>query len=294
MEFVTGSKKKAKLRMAIYGISKSGKTLSSILIASGIADKIGIIDTQGGQSHIHSNYGKYDVLEISDFSSKSYISAIKKAESLKYPVLIIDSLSDEYMWMLETVDKSNARDPRKAWREITPDHEKMLKTITQYNGHVIVTMRGKMQDITETNENNGQKIKKECLGFIQKAGVEYAFDFILQIDAKNVGHMWGARDKFKDMVIDKPGKEFGKELIDWLNEGEEIVLAKPEQIQEFERLCTTLAIKPEQVSQKLESKGFYSKETVTESAMKQFIDSLENALKAKVTKETQGAAHANN
>jgi AAA domain len=277
-ELKPASKKQGRLRMAIYGISKSGKTLTSLLIASGISEKIGLIDTHGGQSHLCSDYLPFTVLEITEFSSSSYYSAIKYMESQNFPFLIIDGLSDEYLWMLESVDKMNMKDPRKAWGSLNPSHEKMLNAIKQYNGHVIVTMRGKLHEITEENER-GQKIKKECMGFVQKAGLEYAFDFMLQIDEKNIGHMWGARGKFKDMVIEKPGKDFGKELIDWLNDGEPLKLATQEQIQRFDGLCSMLKLPAEKVKEKIESKGFYSKETVTEPAMNTFIDSLEEALK---------------
>lgn len=293
-ELKDASKKCTKLRMGIYGISKSGKTLTSLYIASGMSEKIGVIDTQGGQSNFHADKVKFKMMELTNFSSKSYIEAIKYCAKNNIEFLIIDSLSDEYKWMLEMVDKSNEKDGRRAWAHLDPDHETLLNTIKQYPGHVIATMRGNLENLVEKDESSGQKQKKSCSGFIQKKGVEATFDFMMEVDVNSIGYLWGARDHFKNRKINEPGRQFGEEILIFINEGEKVVLATPEQIQHFEDLCTTLSLKPEQITQRLESKGFYSKETVTESAMKQFIDSLEIALKAKVTKETQGAVHANN
>jgi hypothetical protein len=292
-EIKKASKKNTKLRMGIYGISKSGKTLTSLYIASGMSEKILLIDTQGGQSNFHADKVSFDILELNHFSSKSYGEALKWAAKNNYPFVIIDSFSDEYKWMLEAVDKSPEKDGRRAWAHLDPDHEILLHVIKQYPGHVIATMRSNLENIIEKDEANGQKQKKACSGFIQKKGVEATFDFMMEIDINSVGHIWGGRDHFKNKKINEPGKQLGEEILAFINEGENIVLATEEQIKMFDSLCSTLNYTEEQINRKLEGKGFYSKESLPSDEIQKFIGSLEDAVKAKIAKDTQGVANAN-
>ena len=55
MEFKPAQRKRAKLRLAIAGPSGSGKSYSSLVVASGIApwSKIAVIDSENGSAELY-------------------------------------------------------------------------------------------------------------------------------------------------------------------------------------------------------------------------------------------------
>src|SRR5438105_411632 len=86
-------KHESKLRMAIAGTSGSGKTFTSLTLATALATDKGVIviDTERGSAAKYADLFTFDVIELDNFSPESYIEAIHAAEQSGYSVLIIDS-----------------------------------------------------------------------------------------------------------------------------------------------------------------------------------------------------------
>lgn len=59
--FKKAERKKAFLKIAITGVSGSGKTYSALQLAQGLGDKIAMIDTENGSGELYSNLCEYDV-----------------------------------------------------------------------------------------------------------------------------------------------------------------------------------------------------------------------------------------
>ncbi|WP_423806808.1 AAA family ATPase, partial [Phascolarctobacterium succinatutens] len=92
--FKKAERKKAFLKIAITGVSGSGKTYSALQLAQGLGDKIAMIDTENGSGELYSNLCEYDVAPMAaPFTPEKYIDYIHEAEQAGYNVLIIDSLS---------------------------------------------------------------------------------------------------------------------------------------------------------------------------------------------------------
>ena len=91
--FRKAEKERTHLRMALYGASGSGKTLTALNIAQGLGGKIAVIDTEHGNASIYGDRVDFDVLELTEYHPQRYIDAINAAASAGYNVLIIDSLS---------------------------------------------------------------------------------------------------------------------------------------------------------------------------------------------------------
>ena len=102
--FRKAERRKAKLRLGITGPAGSGKTMSALLIASGLTNnwnKIGIVDTENGSGDLYVNkqigpfqIGEYQILTMhAPFEVQKYIDAIKLAEDGDIEVLILDSIS---------------------------------------------------------------------------------------------------------------------------------------------------------------------------------------------------------
>lgn len=184
--FKKAERKRIFVKMALCGVSGSGKTYSALLLAQGLGGKIAMIDTENGSGELYSDLCEYDVAQIvPPFTTTNYINAIKEAERAGYDVLIIDSLS--HVWngaggLLEQQEQL-ARTKYKgnswaAWKDITPMHDKLVQTILQSKIHVIVTMRSK-QDYIQTED---KKIKKVGMAPVQREGLEYEFTIMFDID----------------------------------------------------------------------------------------------------------------
>ena len=61
--FKKATKEKAKLRLAVFGVSGSGKTFSALRIAKGLGGKIAVIDTERNSACKYSDRFDFDVCD---------------------------------------------------------------------------------------------------------------------------------------------------------------------------------------------------------------------------------------
>lgn len=232
--FIKAERKKSKLRLALCGISGSGKTLGALFIAKGIGGKIAVIDTEAGSASLYSDDKKYDLtfdtFELSaPFSPDRYIQAIKYAESAGYTTLIIDSLSHAWSGeggILDMQDKatkaSSSKNSYYAWRDVTPLHNKLVDAMLQSSMHIICCMRCKASHETII-ENGKAKPVKVGLAPIQRDGLEYEFTIVLDLDRES--HLYTAskdRTNLFEGSHEKITEETGKKLMQWLNSGKDL------------------------------------------------------------------------
>lgn len=224
--FTKATKKKAKLRCAIYGPSGSGKTFSALRVASGIANEIGgriaVIDTEYGSASKYADRFDFDCLDLADHKIPAYTEAIIAASS--HSVLVIDSLSHAWQELLEEMDRLGATKYRgnkwSAWNEGTPKHKRFMQAILAFPGHVIATIRSKTEWATEEGKNGKSQPIRVGLAPEQGKGIEYEFDLLLAINTDHAAIVEKDRTgKFQDKIIEKPGEDFGRELVRWLNDG---------------------------------------------------------------------------
>lgn len=242
--FKTATKKQAKLRAALFGPSGSGKTYTALAIATGITNrtkgKMAVIDSEKGSAskyagRVDKTSGQafqFDTCDLEQKTIAEYIDYMAEAAKQGYDVIIIDSGSHAWQELLEEVDRlANARykgNNWAAWREGTPKQKQFVEAILNYPGHVIFTMRSKTEWTTEkTGRDDKSKPVRVGLSPEQGKGVEYEFDFLMEITTEHYGTVIKDRTgKFQDEIIDKPGVKFGEQLIDWLNEGEVVEPSK--------------------------------------------------------------------
>jgi len=222
--FQKATKEKSKLRLAIAAPSGAGKTKTSLRIASGMSDSIALIDTERGSASKYAGDHKFDVCDLDDHSVQSYVSAINFASEQGYEVLIIDSLSHAWHQLLQEVEKIAKAKYRgntwSAWSEGTPIQKTLVNAILNYPGHVIATLRTKTEWITETTNNGKSRPVKVGLAPEQGKGIEYEFDMLIEMNHDHFATFAKDRTgKYQDVTIEKPGEDFGKELIEWLSDG---------------------------------------------------------------------------
>ena len=104
MGFKKATKKGQKARIAIFGPSGAGKTFSALSIATGLGDKIAVIDTERGTASKYSDRFNFDVVDLETRTIEKYIEFIREADKAEYDVLIIDSLSHAWQELLMQVE----------------------------------------------------------------------------------------------------------------------------------------------------------------------------------------------
>jgi len=241
MEFKKAVKTRVKARMAIAGPTGSGKTYTGLTAATAFArdTRIAVIDTERGSASLYADIFDFDVLELHPpYDPLRYVEAIHTAEENGYGVLLIDSLS--HAWedeggALDQVDKYAAKykgNNWAAWRNVTPKHRRMVHAMLQYDGHLITTMRSKMEHVQETDVNGKTIIKKIGLQPIQRPGMEYEFTWVIDMDIDHNAVVSKSRAAtLADLVVNKPDVGFFKQFYDWLMTGEEPQRSKRELVE---------------------------------------------------------------
>lgn len=228
MGFKKATKRGQKARIAIFGPSGAGKTFSALSIATGLGDKIAVIDTERGTASKYSDRFNFDVVDLETRTIDKYIEFIREADKAEYDVLIIDSLSHAWQELLMQIEKlAKAKyngNTFRAWGEGTPEQHRLLDTILTSNCHIIATMRSKTEYATETDDRG--KVRPVKLGLAPEQGknIEYEFDILMEMNQEHYAFISKDRSgKFQDKSLERPGKEFGKELALWLSDAEPIV-----------------------------------------------------------------------
>jgi hypothetical protein len=221
MELRQSSKKQAKIKLALAGCSGSGKTYSSLQLAYGMTNnwsKIAIIDAESGSADLYAHLGNYNVLTLqSPFTPEHYIKALEICELAGMEVIIIDSMSHLWEYLLE-FHAAMQGNSFTNWGKITPRQSAIVQKILTSNSHIIATMRTKQDYVL--NEKNGKLVpEKVGLKTIMRDGIDYEFTIVLDIDIKH--HAKASKDR-TNLFMDKPEftitPETGKAILDWCNE----------------------------------------------------------------------------
>jgi len=213
-------RKQAKIKMALKGASGTGKSMSALLLAKGLCNgnlaRVAVIDTENS-IELYSHIGSFNVLNLSQlFSPERYCQAIEICEKAGMEVIIIDSISHcwHYLLMLHGAMQGNSF---QNWNRITPLHNAFVQKILQSNCHIICTMRSK-QDYLMQTQNGKTTIEKIGLKAIQRSEIEYEFTTVLDI---NMSHQAKATKDRTNLFTDKPEfvitENTGKYILDWCN-----------------------------------------------------------------------------
>lgn len=242
--FRQATKEQTKLRMTIDGPAGSGKTYTALRFAAALAQvfpgKIAVIDTERGSASKYVNDAPdgvpfvFDTQELITFSPEKYTESVLAAGRLGYSVLIIDSLSHAWEGAGGALEiKQRHGESWSAWRHVTPLHNRMIDAILQSPCHIITTMRSRMEYVQETDEKGKVTIRKIGLSPVQRPGMEYEFDIVADIDWAHIMTVSKSRcSAVADMIVEKPGPEFMRPVIEWLRDGSTPAPAQPTPVQE--------------------------------------------------------------
>ncbi len=228
MQLETASKKKVKIKCALQGPSSSGKTKSALLIAYGLCgewEHIAVIDTENRSSELYSDIGTFKVLHLTQpFSPERYEEALIACLQNNIKVVIIDSLSHEWEYILDT-HSSLVGNSFTNWSKLTPRHNAFIQALLQADVHVIATIRTKQDYVL--SEKNGKLVpEKVGLKALQRDGIDYEFTLVFDLDislrakaSKDRTRLFFGKPEFI------PTSETGKQILNWYNEGIEYIIA---------------------------------------------------------------------
>lgn len=225
--FKQATKTKAKLKMALAGATGSGKTFSSLLLArklAGPTGRVALIDSERGSASLYADRFKFDVADLPDHSIQTYEKAIRAAHG--YDVLVVDSLSHEWMGKggaLETVDRMGGNKFTDGWRTVSPQHTAFMDQVLAFPGHLVATLRKKMEYAMVTNAKGKVEPQKIGLAPVQRDGVEYEFSVVLDMEiggALTVAKTrCAALEDLKGSLRREDIEKVGDLLVAWLNDG---------------------------------------------------------------------------
>lgn len=241
MTFVKAERKQHKPKLALTGPSGAGKTYSALLIASGMGNRIAVIDTENGSASLYANMDKgplkglaFDVLELEPpYTIDKYVRAIEAAQAEKYDVLVIDSISHAWAGEGGLLSKKEALDQRGGnsytnWAGITKEHEQFKARILNADIILICTMRSKQDYVLEVNEKGKSAPKKVGMAPIQRDGMEYEFTTVFDLAMDHNAVASKDRTSMFDGQVFKPSKKTGEQILTWLT-GAKPIESRPAQ-----------------------------------------------------------------
>lgn len=224
--FAEAAPEAVKARIALTGPAGAGKTYTALMLATNLADKVAVIDTEHGRAREHLRRFKFRHFAPSKFDPRELTRLLAIAGANGYGAVVIDSLS--HYWMgtggaLEFVDAHETAKGGKfsaGWKEFRPIEARMLDAILAYPGHVICTMRVKTAYVVEQEGGGKAKPRKVGLKPEQREGIEYEFSIVGELDRDHVMTVTKSTcEDLVDAVIAKPGPETAAVIGEWCSDG---------------------------------------------------------------------------
>jgi hypothetical protein len=245
-QFKPAIREQVGLLIGLAGGTGSGKTFSAMRMAAGISgDKpFAVIDTEAGRAKHYADQFKFDHGDLkAPFSPEAYAEAILAADSAKYPVIVVDSMTHEWageggvLEMQEAeLDRMAGDDFKKreackmaAWIRPKMDHKKMVQRLLQVRAHLILCFRAE-EKIEMVREDGKMKIVPKVSltginGWIPVCEKNLPFEltasFLLTADAPGMPKPIKLQQQHKMMFpLDKPiDEESGRKVAAWASGG---------------------------------------------------------------------------
>lgn len=253
-------REKIKIPILLSGVSGSGKTVSSLLLAFGIVSsmfpesteeeqwrKVGLIDTEHRRASLNTDIeiadqhiGHFEVVNLSEpFTIDRYEEAFYLLVNEGCEVIIIDSISHNWEGkggILDVVDSYGGK--FSDWKKVKPVEDRFKELAINDKVHVISTTRVKQDYIMEINEKGKTAPRKVGLKMIQKDNLEYEYAVSFRIEQGAMAYPM----KDNSNIFTEPKVltvEDGKKLYEWSEVGIDVAKMEKERRnkEEKERLA---------------------------------------------------------
>lgn len=230
--FKPAERVETRLRACLTGPSGSGKTWTALLLAKGIGGRWALIDTENRSAALYADRFSFDVCQIdSPYTVDKYLAAMKAAGEGEYVGMIVDSASHQWAGEGGILDRKEKLDAHGGnsftnWGKVTPEHERFRAALLHPRIHLIATLRSKVAYVLEEDKRGKQVPRKVGMAPIQREGMDYEFDLVLDLDLKH--HAMASKDRtglFDSSAPFLPTEETGRQIITWLRTGKSIIRA---------------------------------------------------------------------
>lgn len=196
MTFVKADPKQAFLKVGLYGPPGSGKTLTSLLLAEGLAarakKRIAYVDTERGtdfyamevrERKVHPEAFDFDAMYTRSLAE--VLAATKAIDATKYGVFIVDSISHIWDAAIEAysgrkVGKNQDKIPMQAWAQIKKPYKELVRILLDAPLHVLIL--GRQKNIFEESDDDG--MKKVGVGMRAEGETEYEPHICVRMESK--------------------------------------------------------------------------------------------------------------
>ena len=170
--------------------------------------------------------GEYNTIVLDPpYEAKKYIEAIHAAEEHGMEVIIIDSLTHAWSGEGGALDKQGKVAARTgnsytAWREVTPEHNRLVDAMLQSKAHIIADIRAKTDYSQIKDERGKTTVKNVGLAPVFRDGIEYEFTVCFMLDADHIANATKDRTALFDGQYFVITPDTGKKLYGWLSGGQ--------------------------------------------------------------------------
>jgi hypothetical protein len=202
----TATRKASPVSVFVQGVSGSGKTYSSLLLARGLAgpgEKIGIIDTEGGRSLIYADdpkIGGFEHMRMeAPFGPDRFIRAADAAVKAGWKAIVIDSMSLEHDGeggLLEMADieaerleeeaqkrnRENRAISQQKWTQPKLAHKRLLNHLCGLPVHVLGCFRETLTTDFDAKDERGQKKPATILTVVAEKNTLFSFELHCAIE----------------------------------------------------------------------------------------------------------------
>lgn len=230
--FAPATREATTARIALCGPSGSGKTYTALTLATALADKVAVVDTERGSASKYAP-GKngdgfaFDTLSPVTFDPRGLVKILGEAAAAGYGAIVVDSLT--HYWsgpggVLELVDDaakgSRSGNSFAAWKSVRPYERQIVSALLGFPGHVIVTMRTKTEWVIEEDDRGRKAPRKVGMKPEQRDGIEYEFDIVADLDQDNTLMVTKSRCfQLSGAIVRKPDADLAKQITEWLDGG---------------------------------------------------------------------------
>lgn len=234
------------LLLGFMGSSGSGKTMSAMRVAAGIAGErpFAVIDTESGRARHYAEMFRFDHADLhAPFRPDAYLEAIVAAEKAGYPAIVVDSMSHVWAgdggvldWQEEELDRMAGDNWQKreqckmaAWIKPKVAHKKMVQRLLQLRAHVILCFRAEPK--VEMRKEDGKTVIKPKATATSADGwipicdkmlpYELTASFLLTAERPGIVKPIKLQEQHRSFVpLDQPiTEDTGRKLADWARGG---------------------------------------------------------------------------
>jgi hypothetical protein len=163
MKIEKAVRKKVPMLISVAGQSGSGKTFSSLLMASGLGERVGFLDTENGRGSMYADSPSikaalpqgYEIAELREpFTPARYSEAVDAFESHGCDVMVIDSMTHEWEGHGGCFDiaMNNKLGGLPNWVKAKMEHKRMMNRLLASSMHIIFCLRAQEKTKVDKNE----------------------------------------------------------------------------------------------------------------------------------------------